>query len=62
MRQRPFTLLAITPAVSALMLGAFAQAEDKQVGTWKLDLAKSKYSPGPPPKEGTLKIESSPTA
>jgi hypothetical protein len=39
------------------MLGASAQAADHQVGTWKLDVAKSKYSPGPPPKEGTLKIE-----
>ena len=26
------------------------------VGTWKLNLAKSKYSPGPPPKSGTTKI------
>jgi hypothetical protein len=60
MRPRTFTLLAITLAVSALMLGASAQAEDNQVGTWKVDLAKSKYSPGPPPKESTLKIESQP--
>jgi hypothetical protein len=60
MRTRPFTLLAL--AVSVLMvLGAVAQAaEDKQVGTWKLDLAKSKYSPGPPPKESTITIESQP--
>jgi hypothetical protein len=57
MRTGPFTLLAITLAVSVLMLGAVAQAADNQAGTWKLDLAKSKYSPGPPPKESTLKIE-----
>jgi hypothetical protein len=57
MRTRPFTLLAITLVVSMLMLGTSAQAADNQVGTWKLDLAKSKYSPGPPPKESTLKIE-----
>jgi hypothetical protein len=60
MRTRPFTLLAITLAVSVLMLGASAQAADHQVGTWKLDVAKSKYSPGPGPKESTLKIESQP--
>jgi hypothetical protein len=42
------------------MLGAAAQAADPQVGTWKLDVAKSKYSPGPPPKEITLTIESQP--
>jgi hypothetical protein len=57
MRTRPFTLLAIILAVSVLMLGASAQAADHQVGTWKLDVAKSKYSPGPGPKESTLKIE-----
>jgi hypothetical protein len=26
------------------------------VGTWKLNLAKSKYNPGPPPRSGTTKI------
>jgi hypothetical protein len=60
MRPRTFTLLAVTVAVLALMLGASAQAEDKQVGTWKLNVAKSKFSPGPVPKESTLKIESQP--
>ena len=41
-----------------LMLGAAAHASDNHVGTWKLNLAKSKYRPGPAPKEGWLKIES----
>jgi hypothetical protein len=36
---------------------AWAQANDPQYGTWKLNLAKSKYSPGPAPKEGTVTIE-----
>jgi hypothetical protein len=36
-------------------VGASAQ-NDPQVGTWKLNLAKSTYSPGPPPKSGTVKI------
>jgi hypothetical protein len=57
MRTRLFAPLVITLALSVLMLSAVAQAADKQVGTWKLDVAKSKYSPGPAPKEGTLKIE-----
>ena len=57
MRMRPFTLLATILAVAVLMLSASAQAADNQVGTWKLDVAKSKYSPGSAPKEGTLKIE-----
>jgi len=52
------TLLAITVALSALVLGSIAQAADNQAGTWKVNLAKSKYSPGPPPKEITYTIES----
>jgi hypothetical protein len=55
---RRLTLLAIT--VSVLVLGSIAQAADNQVGTWKLNVAKSKYSPGPPPKEGTLTVEAIP--
>jgi hypothetical protein len=57
MRARPFTVLAISLALSALMLSTVAKAADHQIGTWKLNLAKSKYSPGPPPKEGTLTVE-----
>src|SRR5262245_14043989 len=36
-----------------------AQTTDPRVGTWKLNVAKSTYSPGPPPQSGTLKIEAS---
>jgi len=43
--------------VTALAGAVFAQATDPQVGTWKLNVAKSKYSPGPVPKSGTTKIE-----
>ena len=32
-------------------------AADPFVGTWKLNLAKSKYSPGPPPKNLTVTYE-----
>jgi hypothetical protein len=60
MRPRTFTLLAITIAVSALVLDSIAQAADNQAGTWKLNVAKSKYSPGPAPKEGTLTVEAIP--
>jgi hypothetical protein len=49
----------------AIMIGALtlpstlpAQAEAPWVGTWKLDLAKSTYNPGPPPfKSETSEIE-----
>ena len=60
MRMRRVTLLAITVAVSALVLGSIAEAADNQAGTWKLNVAKSKYSPGPAPKDGTLTVESEP--
>ena len=58
MRPRKFALLTV--AVSVLVLGSIAHAADNQVGTWKLNVAKSKYSPGPAPKEGTLTVESEP--
>ena len=48
----------LAAAFAAVLAGTvFAQAADPQVGTWKLNLAKSKYSPGPPPKSGTTTIE-----
>jgi hypothetical protein len=34
-----------------------AQSKDPAYGVWKLNLAKSKYSPGPAPKEMTVTIE-----
>ena len=34
-----------------------AQASAERIGTWKLNVAKSKYNPGPAPQSGTLKIE-----
>ena len=37
-------------------LSGFAQT-DPFIGTWKLNLAKSKFSPGPPPKSLTLTHE-----
>ena len=50
---------ALTAAV--LIVGgssmAAAQAADPAYGVWKLNVAKSKFSPGPAPKEATLTIE-----
>jgi hypothetical protein len=45
-----FVLAAMVPQA------AFAQSSS-EVGTWKLNLAKSKFSPGPPPKSATLIYE-----
>jgi hypothetical protein len=52
MRRPVITILAL------IVAGVWTYAsEDPQVGTWKLNVAKSKYRPGPAPKSGTVKIE-----
>jgi hypothetical protein len=43
--------------MSVLVFTAVVIAADTNLGTWKLNLAKSNYSPGPAPKSQTLKIE-----
>jgi hypothetical protein len=45
-------------AIWAVALSAVAGAQpDPLVGTWKLDVAKSTYKPGPAPKSATVVIE-----
>jgi hypothetical protein len=44
--------LAVVSATALPQIG-FAQSKSS-AGTWKLNLAKSKYSPGPPPRSSTL--------
>lgn len=36
-----------------------AQASNPRLGTWKLNVEKSKYSPGPAPQSVTMKVEAS---
>jgi hypothetical protein len=43
--------------LSAVIGGAALAQSDSQVGVWKLNVAKSKYSPGPAPKSATTTIE-----
>lgn len=43
--------------LSAVLIGAAFAQSDSQVGVWKLNVAKSKYSPGPAPKSATTRIE-----
>jgi hypothetical protein len=46
--------VAFVGIFAAVLAGTMlAQPTDPQVGTWKLNLAKSKYSPGPAPKSAT---------
>jgi hypothetical protein len=58
MNRRTFTtrtLLGLAVA-TALPQAGLAQSNPR-IGTWKLDLAKSKYSPGPPPRSNTAIFE-----
>ena len=55
--QRRFALVFTLVVISMMALTTVVIASDNNVGTWKLNLAKSKYSPGPAPKSQTLKIE-----
>jgi hypothetical protein len=48
-------LLAVVSATALTQIG-FAQS-NSIVGTWKVNLAKSTYSPGPPPRSQTLSYE-----
>ena len=49
---------AVVGVFTMALAGALlAQAADPQIGTWKLNVAKSTFSPGPAPKSGTTKIE-----
>jgi hypothetical protein len=50
-------MLGLAAVVLAVAAVAAAQQKDPLVGTWNLNLAKSKYSPGPPPKSATTTYE-----
>jgi len=50
-------LVIAATIILTLALATLVLAADPFVGTWKLNVAKSKYSPGPPPKSSIVKIE-----
>ncbi len=57
MENRLLKLLRLPAAILFMGFALSAQAADPLVGTWKLNVAKSTYSPGPAPKSLTAKIE-----
>ena len=59
--RRAIILGLVVPAVilAADVARLSAQDKDPRVGTWKLNVAKSKYDPGPAPQSQTLKVEAS---
>jgi hypothetical protein len=57
-RMRHMGLVAVV-AVALVVFGATALAQsDAILGTWTLNVAKSKYNPGPPPMSETIVNES----
>jgi hypothetical protein len=58
MRRKKLAAFTMTLLLAALALNVFAAAADRHSGTWKMDPAKSKYSPGPAAKSNTVKIDS----
>ena len=48
---------AVCVGLFAVLTGAAFASTDPQVGTWKLNVAKSKFSPGPVPTTATTTIE-----
>jgi len=65
------SIFVMTALVAALAIFVGTATADEHSGTWKLNLAKSKFSPGPAPKnltetiqldENTYKVEGSGTA
>jgi hypothetical protein len=50
-------VMAMALLFAALALGVSAGTVDQQSGTWMMNAANSKYSPGPAPKSNTVKIE-----
>jgi hypothetical protein len=57
MRMKKFVFWATTLLLAMVILNVAAYAADVQSGTWKMNPAKSKYSPGPAPKDLTVKVE-----
>src|SRR5712691_9370034 len=58
MRTKRFVAFATTLLLVALAVNVAVAADDQHSGTWKMNPAKSKYSPGPAAKSNTVKIDS----
>jgi len=51
------SVTAVVLLTTALAGALVAQAADPQIGSWKLNVAKSTFSPGPAPQSATTEIE-----
>ena len=56
--QRVSLSVVVGAALATVLSGvSVAQSSDPLLGTWKLNVAKSKFDPGPAPKAATVKYE-----
>ena len=58
--RKSLLMVSLAAFFAIVVSSSVALAADNWLGTWKVDLAKSKYSPGPAPKSFTLKFEATP--
>ena len=56
MRIRGFLFLTAVLLLTGIAVTATRAADDPANGTWKINLAKSKYNPGPAPQSATVTI------
>jgi hypothetical protein len=57
MMRRSTIGIVVLVALVSTAAGLIAQSSHPWMGTWKVDVAKSTYSPGPPPKSNASKWE-----
>lgn len=55
--KKSLILSCLAAGVIVLASASSAPAADNWVGTWKLNVARSKFVPGPPPQTQTIKFE-----
>src|SRR6266704_235434 len=58
MRTNRFAIFTTALLLVGLVLAVTVAAADQHSGTWKMNPTKSKYSPGPAPKDITVTIDS----
>jgi hypothetical protein len=55
--RKSLLMVSLAACCAIVISSSVALAADNWLGTWKLDVAKSKVVPGPGPKSQTLKFE-----
>ena len=58
--RKSLLMVSLAACCAIVLSSSVVLAAENWLGTWKVDLAKSKYSPGPAPKSYTLKFEATP--